>query len=72
MSKYIPIEPEHLEDWVDIMLEMLVGVNPYIDEDDSRMKMENSLRVNKLTKSYALQLGAAIKDTEIWYGRKDV
>jgi len=72
MAKYIPIEPEHLEDFVDILLELLVGVNPYIDEDDSRMKMENFLRVHKLNKINALNLGAAVKDTEIWYGRKDV
>lgn len=72
MAKYIPIEPGHLEDYVDIWLEFAVGVNPYIDEEESRQKMLDYLSQTKLTKGAALQLGGIVKDTETYYGRHDV
>jgi len=67
--KYIPIDPESLEDYVDIWLEFAVALNPFIDEIKSRELMVEFLILNDLSAHGAAFMGNLVRATESITGK---
>ena len=62
--RYILMDPETLDDSVDILLEFAVGLNPHIEEEECREIMLQFLRLNKLSVDAAGLLGSLLRTTE--------
>ena len=70
MAKYIPIDPDTLEDYVDIWLSFALGLHPYIDEVAAKELMVEHLKLNKLTGNAAGMLGLIVKATATWHSKE--
>lgn len=55
--KYIPIEDEHLYDFVDILLPMILSLRPGLEEDEARETIIQFFQENSLTALNANILG---------------
>ena len=60
MAKYIVIEEDSLEDYVDILLQFATGINPHLDEYLTKDLMLEYLAEHKLTGDAANELGDII------------
>ena len=63
MAKYIHIEEDHLEEYVNILSGLVVGLNPYLDEAYTKEIMLAFLSENKLTEDAAAELGDLLSHT---------
>lgn len=61
MAKYIDIDIDTIEEWLDIMMELWVGLAPSMDREKARAVARNILRNNHLTSDNAAVLGRLLR-----------